>query len=30
MGNRSIDLFASAQNHKLLVYCSYVPDNKAL
>ena len=30
MGICSIDLFASAQNHKLPVYCSYVPDNKAL
>ena len=30
MGICSIDLFASAQNHKLPVYCSYVPNNKAL
>ena len=30
MGICSIDLFASAQNHILPVYCSYVPDNKAL
>ncbi|MCG8045740.1 MAG: hypothetical protein JAY75_18865 [Candidatus Thiodiazotropha taylori] len=30
MGQCQIDLFASAHNHKLPVYCSYVPDGRAL